>query len=142
MTVMDSTCIVCGVSFETTTRARAKTCSEECRRKKQHATNEASRKRAAERGCPPDKHGTAMGYTRYRCTCERCKEWSRQNQAQRRAKAREKRLAAVAGQLWIEFTDSSGSEGSARWGGASDADIDAVIDFVAERLGRQPDTVT
>lgn len=42
--------------------------------------------------------------------------------------------------LWIEATDSSGEEFSARWGNATDEQIDAITQFAESVLGA-PDTV-
>lgn len=45
-------------------------------------------------------------------------------------------------QLWIEYTDEDGNEGAARWGGGmTDEQIDKVIAFAIEVLGRGPDTL-
>ena len=46
------------------------------------------------------------------------------------------------GQLWIEFTDENGAEGSAQWGDpVPDSVIEAVIDAAIDITGRQPDTI-
>jgi hypothetical protein len=44
------------------------------------------------------------------------------------------------GMLWIDFTDSSEGNGGARWGNASDEQIDAVLAY-AERVLGSPQTI-
>ena len=42
--------------------------------------------------------------------------------------------------MWIEFTESDGHEGAARWGDATDEQIDKVLAFAEQQLGK-PDTL-
>lgn len=46
----------------------------------------------------------------------------------------------ASGSLWIEITDEDGEESSARWGAATNEQIDAITNF-AEKLLGSPDTV-
>ena len=63
-------------------------CSPECRRKRKASQDKARRTAVAKRPCPPDKHGTATGYTDYKCGCDDCRRWARDDQRARRAAAR------------------------------------------------------
>lgn len=80
-------CVVCGYLFIWTpqpNRRRSNTCSPRCRDARRRQKNEESRQRAVARGCPPDKHGTATGYSHFKCTCARCRKWASSYQQERR----------------------------------------------------------
>jgi hypothetical protein len=84
------TCPVCGEQFDYEPRPGRPpvTCgSEHCRRARKNRKSEESRRRAMNKDCPPDKHGTATGYGHYRCGCPKCSEWSRLYTQQRRKAA-------------------------------------------------------
>lgn len=81
------TCVVCAKEYQWTPQPgsrRSKTCSEECRRRRHIQMNEKSRQRAVARGCPPDKHGTATGYSHYKCVCIRCRKWASEYKKEQR----------------------------------------------------------
>jgi hypothetical protein len=83
------TCPVCGTEFEYEPRPGRPpvTCGkEDCRRSRKTRKTEESRRRAVARGCPDDLHGTATGYSWYKCGCAKCNEWSRLDMQERRAK--------------------------------------------------------
>lgn len=42
-------------------------------------------------------------------------------------------------QVWVEFTDGDGEDGAARWGTATDGQLDTILQFAVTVLG-QPDT--
>jgi hypothetical protein len=80
-------CAVCGTEFEHPARQGRvpKTCSPGCARTRKTRQTEESRTRTAARVCPDDKHGTATGYSNYRCGCTECSKWARKYKAERRA---------------------------------------------------------
>ena len=85
-------CAVCRKEFEHQPRPGRPpvTCgSEECRRTRKTLKTIQSNRRVHNTECPPDKHGTASGYTQYRCGCPKCSEWARLYQRQRRRDAKE-----------------------------------------------------
>jgi hypothetical protein len=77
------TCVVCGGEFayEPKPGRPPVTCSPECQR-------EHKARRGATRKCPPDKHGTATGYSWYKCDCAKCRHWARDYQRTRRSATR------------------------------------------------------
>lgn len=79
-------CAVCGRGFALSTKPGrpAKTCSPTCQRKRKNHKSQQSRIRAFNRDCPPDKHGTATGYTFYGCGCPPCTRWAREDRQARR----------------------------------------------------------
>lgn len=84
-------CLVCGNLFEEPAgRGRpAQMCSAKCRAARKITQREQSRQRAIARGIPAHLHGTSTGSTHYRCTCSKCRKWSREYQQTRRAGKRE-----------------------------------------------------
>lgn len=89
---MQLTCPVCHEDFEYEPKPGRPpvTCGkEECRRARKTAKSEESRNRAAAKDCPPDKHGTATGYTFYKCDCTDCSRWARLYKQERRAEAKQ-----------------------------------------------------
>ena len=86
---MQLTCPVCGQTFEHLPKPVGGkpplTCSEDCRRARKNRKSEESRRRAMNRECPDDKHGTATGYTFYKCSCTKCSRWARLDKQKRRA---------------------------------------------------------
>lgn len=79
-------CLVCGNPFsvETGPGRPPETCSAKCRAERKNLQREQSRQRAATRGCPPEAHGTASGYTHFMCSCAKCRRWARTYQQSRR----------------------------------------------------------
>lgn len=59
---------------------------------------------AAALAVPPTAHGTASGWSYWRCTCELCREDRRRQNAEQRAKMKEalKGKAINAGKSWTE----------------------------------------
>ena len=91
---MQLTCPVCKKTFEYLPRPGRPpvTCgSEDCRRARKSVRSEESRRRAMNRECPPDKHGTATGYTYYKCGCNLCSRWSRMDMQKRRQRSKPNR---------------------------------------------------
>lgn len=81
-------CVTCGNDYDWEPHPdhrRSNTCSQECRRIRKNVKNEEARQRAVVRGCPADKHGTATGYTHFKCGCPLCKQWAREYKRARRA---------------------------------------------------------
>ena len=85
-------CAVCGRDFEYQAKAGRPpmTCSPDCARIRKNRQSEQSREALAAGGCPPDEHGTANGYTLYKCPCSKCSRWQRLYMQDRRAKRKAK----------------------------------------------------
>jgi hypothetical protein len=85
---MTRQCAVCGRDFayEPKPGRPPMTCSPECARTRKNAQSERSREALAAGGCPPEAHGTATGYTVYKCGCPKCSRWQRLYMQRRRAK--------------------------------------------------------
>jgi hypothetical protein len=86
-------CTVCGKEYEDDPTAPGRrprvTCgAPECRRARKHRKTQESNRRTHNTECPPDKHGTGVGYTLYRCGCPECSRWAREYQRERRRKQR------------------------------------------------------
>lgn len=81
-----STCVICGNEFpDHTGMGRPPvTCSADCKSKRKQEQRETAIARAKERGIPDSEHGTANGYTFYKCPCAKCRGWSAAYQAARR----------------------------------------------------------
>ena len=80
-------CLVCGRTFTPApVRGRpTQTCSQRCRATRKTQQRTQSRQRAMARGCPDHLHGTASGYTDYKCPCTKCRAWARHYQRGRRS---------------------------------------------------------
>ncbi|QFP97135.1 hypothetical protein SEA_NIEBRUSAYLOR_89 [Mycobacterium phage NiebruSaylor] len=80
------TCLVCGTPIkEPIGRGRpTELCSDKCRAERKMQQRSESRRRAIARGIPAHLHGTSTGSTYYRCSCDKCREWSRTYQQARR----------------------------------------------------------
>ena len=84
---MELICPICRTPFErpATPGRPPVTCGKEkCRRARKNRKSEESRRRAVERGCPPDMHGTSTGYAFYKCGCAECGTWARLFKQERR----------------------------------------------------------
>ena len=86
MTIAERSCAVCGLTFEFEPRPGRPpmTCSPDCQRARKSAQTEESRTRHASLDVPDDKHGTATGYTFYKCDCDECARWARLYKQERR----------------------------------------------------------
>lgn len=87
---MQLTCVVCGNTFDYEPRRGGKpvTCSPECQRARKSVKSEESRTRLTRKDVPEHLHGTATGYTQYKCGCVKCMKWAREyKQASRKAGA-------------------------------------------------------
>lgn len=87
---MHKQCSECSREFEAAVGPGrpAMTCSRTCQTTRKSRMSQQSRVRAFNRECPPEKHGTATGYTFYGCGCTRCTRWARLDKQERRANAK------------------------------------------------------
>ena len=75
---MERICVVCRQSFDYEPKPGRPpvTCFPDCQRARKTVKTEESRTRHAAQDCPLDKHGTATGYTFYKCDCSLCTRWA------------------------------------------------------------------
>jgi hypothetical protein len=107
---MELTCVVCGNTFDYTPGRgrRPATCSPECRRARKTVKSEESRTRATFKEVPVGVHGTATGYTQYKCSCPKCSKWAREYKARGRARCHCGLYAQARGLCAAHFHETYG----------------------------------